>query len=78
MTRTVANNSLYDGATLDLAERPASARELTVIIPAEDLGNFPESPDFYLGKTICVAGLIGGYQPGNMVVDAPDLIAIAP
>jgi hypothetical protein len=76
--KTLAHNSLYGGATLDLADTPASETGVTVIIPDEDLGKFPPRADFYLGKTICAAGLIGGYQPAVMVVSLPDRIAIAP
>lgn len=72
----VPNSELYDGATLELAETRASETGLTVIIPHEDRGKFPYQANFYVGKTICVAGLIGGYQPTNMVVDSPDQIAI--
>ena len=85
---TLSRNNLYEGATLAVSEKATacpstyescqSLTDLTVIIPTEDLGKFPNGPDYYLGKTICVAGLIGSYQPTNMVVSSPERIAIAP
>jgi hypothetical protein len=75
--QTLSYNDLYGGATIDLADTPTSETGLTVVILDEDRGKFP-AVDFYFGKTICVAGLIGGYQPTVMVVSSPDGIAIAP
>jgi hypothetical protein len=85
---TLSYNDLYGGATLAVSVRAStcqstyescqSVTDLTVIIPSEDLGNFPNGADYYLGKTICAAGLIGGYQPTNMVVSSPGKIALAP
>jgi hypothetical protein len=75
VTKTLRHNSLYGGATLDVADMPASETGVTVIIPDEDRGKFPPA-DFYLGQTICAAGLIGGYQPAVMVVEFPDRLAL--
>jgi hypothetical protein len=85
---TLSLDNLYGGATLRVSDKNTvcpstygscqSLTDLTVIIPTEDLGKFPNGPDYYLGKTICVAGLIGGYQPTNMVVSSPERIAISP
>jgi hypothetical protein len=75
-----SHDSTYFGdATLYLSDAPGESEpDLTVIVPDEDRGNFPAPVGVYLGKTICAAGLIGGYQPANMVVSLPDRIAIAP
>jgi hypothetical protein len=77
--RTRSHDRTYFGdATIYLSDLPnASEPDLTVIVPDEDRGNFPAPVGVYLGKTICAAGLIGGYQPANMVVSFPDRIAIA-
>ncbi len=61
---------------LNIGKDYPSSERFVVIIWGENRGNFPQPPeDYYLGKTICVTGLIQEYEGIPQIeVTTPDQI----
>jgi DNA/RNA endonuclease YhcR with UshA esterase domain len=61
-------------------DQPYPNQVFTIVIWGSDRGKFPEPPeDLYMGKKICVKGMIKAYRgKPEVIVNDPSQITIAP
>ncbi len=61
-------------------DQPYPKQIFTIVIWGSDRGKFPEPPeDLYMGKKICVKGMIKAYRgKPEIIVNDPSQITIAP